>query len=101
MAVESAADRATFLDSDEFAEQLTWSGGGSLYGIASTGTLGLDGQDSAGVLNRHCALLCREDDIGFEQADTVTFRAVSHTVKAIEPDGTGMALVRLERTVAD
>lgn len=100
MAVESAADRATFLDSDEFSEQLTWSGGGSLYGIPSTGSLPLEGQDSAGVQNRHCALLCREADIGFSRGGSVTFRSAAHTVKAIELDGTGMALVRLERTVA-
>jgi hypothetical protein len=96
MPVESAADRATFLNPDEFGEQLTWSGG-SLAGIPSTGTFALDGKESAGALNRRCALLCRVADIGFSRGASVTFRSATHTVKAIEPDGTGMALVRLEK----
>lgn len=106
MAVESAADRAVFLDTDEFGEAISWTVGAvvsSLNVAADTGTLRLDMQDGAGALDRRLTLLCREADIpaGAARGNAVTFRAAAHTVKSIEPDGEGMALVRLERTVAD
>ena len=106
MAVESAADRLAFLDPDDFGEEITWTVGAAsstLDVVASADTLRLEGMDGAGALNGEAVLLCREADIptGASAGDSVTFRSVAHTVKSIEPDGTGMARVQLEETVAD
>lgn len=106
MAVESAADRAVFLGTDEFGEAIGWTVGAASSAInvvADTGTVRLDMQDGAGALDRRVTLLCREADIptGAARGNAVTFRGAAHTVKSIEPDGEGMALVRLEKTVAD
>ena len=106
MAVESADDLAAFLDTDDFGEEISWTVGAStatLAVVANAGTLRIEGMDGPGVLNRQASVLCREADIptGGAAGDSVSFRSVAHTVKSIEPDGTGMALVRLEQTVAD
>ena len=106
MAVESAADRAVFVDPDDFGEAITWTVGATpstLNVLAAAGTLQLEGIENPGVLDSRAAFVCREADVpaGAGHGDAVTFRTVAHTVKAIEPDGTGMTLVRLERTVSD
>lgn len=106
MAVESAADRAVFINADEFGEEMSWTVGAStstVSGIPDTGSVRLDMQDGAGALDRRVTLLCRQADIptGAAKGNAVTFRSAAHTVKSIEPDGEGMALVRLELTVAD
>ena len=106
MAVETAADRAAFLDADEFGEILAWTSGAvtsTVPGIPSTGALRIDQMEGPGVLGRHCAVLVSVGDlpIGAGPGNAVTFRSAPHTVKSIEPDGTGMALVRLEENVPD
>lgn len=106
MAVESAADRLAFLDPDDFGEEITWTVGAvssALDVVANAGTLRIEGMDSPSALNTQATLYCREADVpaGGAEGDSVTFRSVAHTVKSIEPDGTGMAIVRLEETVAD
>lgn len=101
MAVESDADRAQFLSADEFGEALYWPTGAAqpIYGMADTGTVRLEGDGTPGILARHASLMIRASDVpsGAGEGDDVTFRAVAHTVRSIEPDGTGMAVVRLER----
>ena len=106
MAVESTADRAAFLSTDEFGEEVTWTVGAAsstINVVADTGTERLEMIDGPGALSRRVGLLCRETDIptGATRGNVVTFRSAAHAVKSIEPDGEGMALVRLEKTVAD
>jgi len=106
MAVESAADRAVFVGTDDFGESITWTVGATpttLSVVPDAGAALIDDGESSGVLDAHAALLCAAGDIpaGGGQGDAVTFRGVAHTVRSIEPDGTGMSLVRLERTVSD
>lgn len=106
MPVETAADRAAFVSADEFGELLSWTAGAvttTVPGIPSTGALRIEQMDGAGMLGRNCAVLVSVDalPLGAGNGDAVTFRSASHSVKSIEPDGTGMALVRLEEVVAD
>lgn len=100
MAVESAADRASLLA--DFGEAITW-GAATITGLAHAGSLRLEGMDGAGAMSAQAAVLCRSADLPGDAAagDAVSFRGTAHTVRAIEPDGTGMTLVRLEETVAD
>lgn len=105
MPVESAADRAVFVNDDEFAESITWAVGGgdpvTLAVIAQTGTLMIETQDGPDIQNREATVVVVEADlsVGAAQGDTVTLRGAARTVKSIEPDGTGFALVRLEEVL--
>lgn len=106
MAVESAADREAFISADEFGEEVSWTSGAvtsAVVGIPSAGTLRLEQIEGPGVVATQAALLCAVSGLplGATPGDAVTFRGAAHTVKAIEPDGTGMALVRLERDEED
>ncbi len=104
MAIESAADRAVFLNPSEFGEVIAWTVGAvttDVAGVPDTGTLRLDMDDGPGVIGRHAALICSVADMppGAMPGNAVLFRSVAHRVKSIEPDGTGMAVVRLEETI--
>lgn len=106
MAVESAADRTVFVDPDDFGEEVTWTVGATpstLNVLADAGTVIVDVGETPGIRDAHAVVLCPSADIpaGADEGDAVTFRGVAHTVRSIEPDGTGMSVVRLERTVAD
>lgn len=106
MAIETDADRAQFVDPDEFGEAFTWTVGAvvsTVTGVPDTGTIRIEGQEGPGILTAHASLLCRAVDIptGAAAGDAVSSRSVAHTVRSIEPDGTGMTVVRLERTIED
>ena len=103
MAVESYADRATMLA--DFGEAVAWTVGittTSLVGVADTASLAMGGE-TGGALDRRLGVLINGDDlpIGATAGQGVMFRGVACRVKAIEPDGSGMVLVRLEEVVAD
>ena len=103
MAVEDAADRAAFLDPGEFGGTGTYTRQGDkpvgLGGIFDrepiTLSIGADlSLDDAGP-----QLLVAESDLpaGAGQGDAVTIPGEGNfLVKNIRPDGTGMAVIRLE-----
>lgn len=108
MAVESDADRTVFLA--DFGDTVSWAhdGGAAVdkVGIIESGAFLSASQDGGpGFMNGEGTILMRaldlptgvdpDDRTSFED-DVVTYLAVDHSVKAIEPDGTGMVLVRLE-----
>lgn len=99
MPVESAADRAVFLNPDEFGLFITWPG--SPFPIAvmlQSGTLLIPTQDGPDVQTREATLVVREADLppGHDQDDVVTLGGETYQVVSILPDGTGMAVIRLE-----
>jgi hypothetical protein len=104
MPVESADDRLTFLDPDEFGTEAAYT---PLNGTAA---------DIAGIFNNphlpvvvgeHVAtsdaqptFLCRTDDIpadaqGGDAGDTLAVDGVTYRVTDLHPDGSGMTLVVL------
>ena len=100
MAIESAADRAVFLNPDEFGVEVTWAGGaGPIAALPQTGTLLIGAIDGPDTQVREATIVVREADlpIGQDQGDEVTLNGVVYFVRSIEPDGTGMAVVRLEK----
>ena len=106
MPVESAADRAAFISAADFGEVLSWTVGvvtSPVPGIPSTGALRLDQQDGPGMVGRQAALLCALEAVPVSAGlgNSVSFRGFPHTVKSLEPDGTGMVLVRLEEVLED
>jgi hypothetical protein len=103
MPVESPADRASFVSAAEFAEAVIWvaassSVTASVPTIVQAGTLILETQDGPDILNSEATLTVVVEDLpsGAARGDQVQLRSIGHLVKAIEPDGTGFALVRLE-----
>lgn len=110
MAVESAADRASFfadfgeLDDDGVTPALKWTAGAVTTDVAGhlhRGTVRMDVEDGAGVINNratfHCALEALP--IGAAVGQAVTFKGTDYTVKSIEPDATGLVVVLLEEDV--
>ena len=102
MGVESDADRLSFLadfNGDEPTPFL-W-GATPVTVIGHRGAVIMEAEDGAAVLNNRATVQCREIDVppGGAEGDACTFRGVAHTVKSIQRDGTGMAVVLLEEVV--
>lgn len=100
MPVESAADRAVFFNPDEFGTEITWAGSvDPIPVLPQTGTLLIGGLDGPDTQVREATIVLRETDLppGYAQDDEVTLNGTSYLARSIEPDGTGMALVRLEK----
>ncbi len=102
MGVESDADRLSFLSdwNEDEPSPFLW-GATEIAIIGHAGTVMLEAEDGFGVQNSRATIQCREMDIpvGGVIGDAVTFRGVAHTVKSIQPDGTGMVIVTLEEVV--
>lgn len=103
MPVESAADRAVFVNPDEFGAVVTWPllGGGTIdiAVLSQTGTILLGTQDGPDVQTREATLVVVEASLptGADQGQEITFDGTVFSVRSIEPDGTGFALVRMEQ----
>ena len=103
MAIESAADRAVFVNPDEFGAEVFWEGAADPIPVLSqTGTLLIGALDGPETQVREATIVLREADLpsGYAQDDQVTLNGTGYLARSIEPDGTGMALVRLERADA-
>ncbi|MCB9993119.1 MAG: hypothetical protein H6873_05630 [Hyphomicrobiaceae bacterium] len=106
MSIESAADRAAFISTDDFAETISWTPeGGSATDVAGILDLGERVADPFGggsVQVAEARLICREADLpsGAAQGDAATIRSGSYLVREILPDGTGIAEVRFEKVVS-
>lgn len=102
MPVESAADRAVFVNGADFGETILWTVGETdpiaISVVGQAGSLMIDTLDGPDIQGREATVTLVEADIpiGADQGDPVLFRAGHFVVKSIEPDGTGMANVRLE-----
>lgn len=103
MAVESAADRAIFLDADEFGIEAEWEIPGewpsTVKGIFDNDYLAVDLEANVAVASRDPRLLCATADLpeGHGAGDTVTIDEVVYKARNFEPDGTGMTVVQLEK----
>lgn len=101
MAVESAADRAVFVNPDEFGVTAT-------YELAAGGTSEVDGifDDGVeqpefaepGILSGQPTLRMRSADLpgAADAGDTLTVAGADYTVREIRPDGRGMSTLILE-----
>ena len=104
MAVESAADRAVFVNKDEFGAVVTWplvpSGSVDISVLSQAGTILIGTQNGPDIQTSEATLVVVQDDLpaGAAQGQVITFQAVPYSVRSIEPDGTGFALIRMEQT---
>lgn len=100
MPVESAADRAVFVNPDEFGAAIIWPPAPlPIAALVQNGTLLIGTPDGPDIQTREATLVVNEADLppGHSQDDAVTVGGVAYLVRSIEPDGTGMATIRLER----
>ena len=103
MPVESAADRLTFLDTDEFGVSATYerTGGGSktVQGIFDKEFREVvEAEFGVGVTTHPPSFTMREADlpVSYAEADTLLISGTTYTIRAHELDGTGMVSLRLE-----
>lgn len=104
MAIESAADRAMFLDADEFGVTATYRKYGTATDIPITGIF--DAEHSVGAIGGDIEIasvspqfLARSADLpsGAADRDSVTVDGTAYKVRFVEPDGTGMTVLKLEK----
>jgi hypothetical protein len=103
MAVETDIERAIFVDIDDFAVAATYvkSGGGTstVNGIFDNEYFGADAQAGVLFVSAQPRFLIRSSDLptGATFGDTITISAIAYTVRVIQPDGTGMTTLVLEK----
>lgn len=105
MAAESAADRASFFDIDEFGVEASYSAAAADSAATVNGILREASRDEFNdrVLTREAPTFqCRAADLpagaapGEHTGDTLTISGRVFFVRAIMPDGTGLAELVLE-----
>lgn len=105
MPVETAADRATFVDTDDFAEAgaYTLAAGGDPVTVNGIYDAPHASQNLGGVVELSAAdpsFLARSADLpsGAAQGDTLALAAGTFKVKNLEPDGAGFTIVTLTQS---
>jgi len=104
MSVESAADRALFFDTGEFAVTAIWTRGStpvSLSVLLNSGSVESDQFEGPGSIVESGEILLRAEDLpaGAVAGDAITIAGQNYTAKSILPDGTGIVLVTLEKVI--
>lgn len=105
MAIETAADRLTFLDADEFGVEAVFAGlADPVAGIFDAEYFGdLDGLGGAVVETTQPVFRCRAADVasianGAALTIPVDGADTAFTVTSKQPDGTGMIVLLLQET---
>jgi hypothetical protein len=107
MGVESAADRASFMALAGFGTRVTYtplSGSpASFNAIFDNAYLAVEGGGEASVASLQPVLICRDDDLAALAAgrgvygDSVVIAGTTYKVVDLQPDGTGMTSIVLEK----
>lgn len=105
MGVETAADRAVFLSAAGFGTAVTYRPAGNLsltmqiLGIFDAAHLSVDVGSGVPVSSTNPILTCRSADLtnGGKEGDRLTIDGVDYLVRDVQPDGTGMTVLELEK----
>lgn len=96
MAAESAADRASFFDVDDFGVAGNYNSGTTVNGIFDNEYF-LQAEGGVGIESSNPAFLCRTADVSSAaHGDTLVVSSVSYAVVGVHPDGTGVTTLILE-----
>jgi len=93
VAIESAADRLTFLNTDDFGTTAT------IDSVAVSGIFERGYVESGNISGYRPTFLCRVDDAkvaAIAIGDTVTISTVAYTCEVKQPDNEGMTLLILK-----
>jgi len=101
MAVESAADRAIFLDVDDFGTAATYtpSGGSAatVNGIFDNDFVEVDTGGSVSFAQQQATFMCRTADVSAAaEGDSLVIGGETYIIRIVQPDGTGMTNLILE-----
>lgn len=101
MPVETAADRAIFVDIDDFgtAASYTVQGGTAvtINGIFDNEFIEVDAGGNVGVAVQQPRFLCRTSDVSSAtEGDAITINSVNYLIRIVQDDGTGMTTLILE-----
>lgn len=92
LSTDLTGDLPAMLDTDEFAVAATI-GAGTVDGIFDNAFVSVEG-----IEGTHPIFLCEASEVSSVVHDnTVVIGAVTYKVKGIEPDGTGMTMLILEK----
>jgi hypothetical protein len=102
MAVESADDRAVFFNADDFgvAASFTPSGGSAstVNGIIRNVYFEAEAGGNVGVSMQDPMFICRTADVpSVAEGDALSVSGTAYTIRVVEPDGTGMTRLMLEK----
>jgi len=102
MAVESATDRAIFVNVDDFGVAATYtpSGGASstVNGIFDNDFIEVDAGGGVGVALQQPRFHCRTADVSSaSEGDALVVSGVNYTIRIVQDDGTGMTMLVLEK----
>lgn len=102
MAIEENTERTIFLDTDEFADSITITIGGSastIKGIFDNEQTQIDIGDNAGLTANQPKFTCKTSDItNADFGDPVVINSVNYTVNNIIKDGTGICEIFLSES---
>ena len=97
MAVESAADRASFFDVDDFGVAGNYNSGTTVNGILDNEYFGQADAGGIAIESSSPAFLCRTADVpSAAHSDTLVVDSVSYVIVGVHPDGTGVTALMLE-----
>ncbi|MFP6704707.1 MAG: hypothetical protein VCE75_01385 [Alphaproteobacteria bacterium] len=103
MAIEGATERAVFFDTDDFAtaSSYTPSGGSAstVNGIFDNENFEVDPLSGVGVVSAQARFACTMADLpsGAVSGDAFTIDGTAYTVRVIQPEGTGITTLVLEK----
>ena len=94
MAIEETTERSIFFDTDEFADSITITIGGStttIKGIFDNEMTTIDVGDNAGLTANQPKITVKTSDVtNADFGDPVVINSVSYTVNNVLKDGTGI-----------
>ena len=98
MAVETAEDRAVFVNPAEFGVTATY-GASSINGIFDSDYFAASVGAQVDIEGARLRFLCRTADLpsGGTHGDTIVIGAVTYKVREVHPDGTGMTELVIEK----
>jgi hypothetical protein len=101
MAVESAADRAIFLSANDFGQSATFTHSTTtttIYGIFDNEYVEVDLGGQVNFASVQPKFLVRTADVSTAvEDDTIVTGGVTYKIKVVQPDGTGMTTLILEK----
>jgi hypothetical protein len=102
MAVESADDRAIFVNVDDFGVAATYtpSGGSAstVNGIFDNDFVEVDAGGGVAVALQQPRFHCRTADVSSAaEGDALVVGGVNYTIRIVQDDGTGMTMLVLEK----
>lgn len=103
MAVETSSDLASFFDEDEHGVAATYilaaGGSTSINGIYEDDFLAVEAGIKVPVAMSDPRFMCRSSDLpsGAAEGDSMTINGALHEVRVIQPDGTGVTTIILDK----